>query len=132
MKILKLEESRKGFSPAKSCGIGQNLYVQPDGLTNPCYAWHGEGLCLGSLDTDGVIGIIHSERFLDLGTHTVNSNEKCKECTLRYLCGGACRSWNWKHGLSAGFDAPPENCDVLMMRAESLVRAAADYLKVEV
>ncbi len=121
-----------GFSPAKSCGIGQNLYVQPDGRAFPCYAWHGEGLSLGSIDIDGLRKIIRSERFQDLGRHTVNSNEQCKVCTLRYLCGGACRAWNWKSGQSAGLDTKPENCTSLMKRAESLLQAAGEYLEVEV
>jgi len=116
-----------GFSPAKSCGIGQNLYVHPDGRAFPCYAWHGEGLCLGSIDTDRLQKIIKSERFIDLGRHTVNSNEWCNTCSLRYLCGGACRAWNWK----AGLDAKPENCKALMEWAKSLLQAAGEYLNVE-
>jgi uncharacterized protein len=121
-----------GFFPAKSCGIGQNLYVQPDGRAFPCYAWHGEGLCLGSISTDGLQEIIRSERFIDLSKHTVNSNEQCKTCSFRYLCGGACRAWNWKAGISAGLDARPENCNALMGRAESLLQAAEEYLNVKV
>ena len=120
-----------GFSPAKSCGIGQNLYVKPDNRAFPCYAWQGEGLCLGSLAADGLNGIISSERFLDLSGYTVNTNEQCKECALRYICGGACRAWNWKSGLSAGLDAGPVNCEMLRMKAESLLKAAREYLKIE-
>ena len=89
-------------------------------------------MCLGSIDTDGLPEIIRSERFLDLGRHTVNSNAQCKGCEFRYLCGGACRAWNWKSGLSAGLDARPENCDVLKMRAKGLLKEAQNFLKIEV
>ncbi len=30
-----------GITPTARCGIGQNLYVEPDGQAYPCYAWHG-------------------------------------------------------------------------------------------
>jgi uncharacterized protein len=84
-----------GFSPVASCGIGQNLYVEPDGAAFPCYAWHGEGWRLGFInDKDGLVGVIRTPAFEDLRTHTVNSNHACRNCPLRYLCGGACRAWS--------------------------------------
>ena len=84
-----------GFHTSTSCGMEHNLYVEPDGSANPCYAWHGEELHLGSINkNDGLNGIIRSKAFQDLGTHNVNTNQQCCECMLRYLCGGACRAWN--------------------------------------
>ena len=44
-----------GFNPVASCGIGQNLYVEPDGGAYPCYAWHGERWRLGYINAgDGL------------------------------------------------------------------------------
>jgi uncharacterized protein len=81
-----------GFSPVASCGMGQNLYVEPDGPAYPCYAWHGEGWRLGVINSvAGLAGVIGTPAFQDLRAHTVNANHACRECSLRYLCGGACR-----------------------------------------
>jgi uncharacterized protein len=121
-----------GFSPVPSCGIGQNLYVEPDGAAYPCYAWYGEPWRLGSIEGEGGIErVIASDAFRSLGTHTVNSNRACRECPLRYLCGGACRAWN--RAASDGqtdLDAPPVDCSALHARARSLLVSALDHLSV--
>ena len=33
-----LELIEEGFCPVASCGLGQNLYVEPSGKSFPCYA----------------------------------------------------------------------------------------------
>jgi uncharacterized protein len=119
-----------GFSPVPSCGIGQNLYVEPDLAAYPCYAWHGEGWRLGSIGGgDGLDRMIASDAFRALGAHTVNTNRACRECAVRYLCGGACRAWNRVASDSqVDLDAPPVDCGALHARARSLLRSALDHL----
>lgn len=121
-----------GFSSTASCGIGQNLYVEPDGSAFPCYACCGESWNLGNIHHDsGLTGVINSEKFCDLSNHTVNTNEKCRRCSLRYLCGGACRAWSWKserHQID--LDAAPVHCDPLNKRALSLFEGALHQLDV--
>ena len=121
-----------GFTPTPSCGIGQNLYVEPDLAAYPCYAWHGEGWALGSIGGEGGLDrVIASDAFRALGTHTVNTNRACRECSLRYLCGGACRAWNRAVSDSqTDLDAPPVDCTALHARARSLLLSALDYLGV--
>ena len=121
-----------GFSPTASCGIGQNLYVEPDLGAYPCYAWHGEGWQLGSIaGAGGLDRLIGSPAFQALGTHTVNTNRACRECPLRYLCGGACRAWNRADSHSqTDLDAPPVDCAALHSRARSLLLSALDHLGV--
>ena len=121
-----------GFTPSPSCGIGQNLYVEPDLAAYPCYAWHGEGWELGSIAGAGSLDrVIASPAFRALGTHTVNTNRACRECSLRYLCGGACRAWNRTVSDSqTDLDAPPVDCGALHARARSLLLSGLDYLGV--
>jgi uncharacterized protein len=119
-----------GFIPKSTCGIGQNLYVEPDGKVYPCYAWHGEQWLLGNaLGKGGLKEITDSHAFQDLRRHTVDSNRKCGTCTLRYLCGGACRAWN-RHNPSAqvDLDEPPSDCSQLHARALSLLSSAMDFV----
>ena len=119
-----------GFAPVASCGMGQNLYVEPDGAAYPCYAWHGEGWRLGTLeDEGGLAGIVESDAFRDLGRHTVDSNLGCRECALRYLCGGACRAWSRVPGEDqTDLDAAPRDCAHLRARARSLLLTALEHL----
>lgn len=119
-----------GFSPTASCGIGQNLYVEPDGVAYPCYAWHGEKWRLGFVNAEkGLAGVILASAFQKLRTHTVNSNHACRDCSLRYLCGGACRAWNQNSVVDrTDMDAPPQDCSRLKARARSLLVSAMDRL----
>ena len=121
-----------GFNPTASCGMGQNLYVEPDGAAYPCYAWHDERWTLGYInDDDGLRGVIASDAFRNLGKHTVNTNRKCQHCPLRFLCGGACRAWNGQQHQD-DLDAPPVDCSPLHQRAKSLLVSTLDYLDITV
>jgi len=114
-----------GLRPTASCGLGQNLYVEPDGAAYPCYAWHGADWRLGSLEEDGLVTILESDAFRRLRLYTVDSNHRCRECLLRYLCGGACRAWNNLDGPApTDPDAPPVDCRALHQRAFSLFCSA--------
>jgi uncharacterized protein len=121
-----------GFNPVASCGIGQNLYIEPDGTAYPCYAWHGEQWKLGNLTTsDGLRGIVMGQAFQDLGDHTVNTNRQCQHCPLRYLCGGACRAWNRVTEQNQyDLDAPPLDCSSLHLRACSLLVSALERVQI--
>ncbi len=121
-----------GFSPTASCGMGQNLYIEPDGSAYPCYAWHGEQWLLGNLSGDGRLGgIVQSASFQKLARHTVNTNHRCGNCPLRYLCGGACRAWNRQpESVQADLDAPPLDCAALHHRARTLLISALEHLHI--
>jgi uncharacterized protein len=117
-----------GFTPTASCGIGQNLYVEPDLRAYPCYAWCGEERLLGPTAGEaGLAAVLDSEAFRDLGRHTVDTNRACRVCPLRYLCGGACRAWS-RGASNADIDSPPVDCTALHARARSLLQSALDCL----
>lgn len=121
-----------GFLPVASCGMGQNLYVEPDGIAYPCYAWHGKAWQVGNiLDEEGLIGVVKSTAFERLHQHTVNTNQRCNLCALRYLCGGACRAWNrLPENAQVNLDAPPLDCSRLHERARSMLVSALNYLEI--
>ncbi|MBI2297729.1 MAG: SPASM domain-containing protein [Armatimonadetes bacterium] len=118
------EAAAYGMSPAASCGLGQNLYVEPTGDAFPCYAWCGAEWRLGNVwGADGLAAVVESAGFRDLATHTVDINLRCRECAVRYLCGGVCRAW--AGAANADLDAPVA-CGALHERAVQLARAALD------
>ena len=124
--LTPLEILENGFKPLKSCGMGQNLFIEPDGNVFPCYAWHPPHAMLGNA-SKGLSSVLGSELFRSLSQSTVDTIEKCRECEFRYLCGGACRAWGNKKNQQ-DLNAAPPNCDYLRMRAENLVKAARKYL----
>ncbi len=122
-----MELIENGFHPVACCGFGQNLYVEPSGQSFPCYAYHRPHAFLGNVIENGLSVVLHSEGFQDLARHTVNTNPKCSDCEVRYLCGGACRAWGvtpCQHDL----DKPPFECNGLKKRATGLLVAARHYL----
>ena len=122
-----LEMIEHGFQPVSSCGLGQNLYVEPSGESFPCYAYHQPHSYLGNVISDGLNSVINSAAFTALRHHTVDTNHKCSSCLMHYLCGGACRAWSGdaaQHDL----DAPPSECNGLWERSSNLYKAALKYL----
>lgn len=122
-----LELIEEGFHPVMSCGIGQNLYVEPSGKAFPCYSYHRPHSLLGNVIRDGLETVIKSESFRVLKGYTVDTNYGCKKCEYRYLCGGACRAWG-RESAQADLNAAPVECAGLRECAERLHAAAIDYL----
>jgi uncharacterized protein len=116
-----------GFQPVASCGLGQNLYVEPSGQSFPCYAYHQPHNYLGNVIADSLKSVINREPFGGLCRHRVDTNPKCRQCDVRYLCGGACRAWGTAVAQD-DLDAPPPQCDGLKVRADGLLREARTYL----
>lgn len=122
-----LNRLRSAFRPLTTCGIGQNVYICPDGEAYPCYAWKTAASCLGNAIREGLPPVLAGERFTRLRACTVDTVEKCRDCEYRYLCGGACRAWGNQNEIDPN-TAPPD-CEHLRKSARALIAAAEEYLK---
>jgi uncharacterized protein len=80
------------FQPRFACGLGRCLSVESDGSVYPCCACRSPGYYLGSVK-NGLPSILNSDAFREYRFHDVDSNKKCRNCGVRYLCGGMCRAW---------------------------------------
>ncbi|MDH6356404.1 radical SAM protein [Parabacteroides sp. PF5-9] len=109
-----------------SCGIGQNIFIRPDGRSYPCYAWCGEHSYIGNVFEKGLNTVLTSPQFTRLTACTVETIIKCKDCDYRYLCGGACRAWG--NQQENDLNAAPVQCTHLQEKAEKLIQAAKTYL----
>jgi uncharacterized protein len=124
-----MELIENGFRPISSCGLGQNLYVEPSGQTFPCYAYHKPHTYLGNVLNDALNSVLQLESFKNLSLHNVDTNIKCCKCELRYLCGGACRAWG-KEATQYQLDTSPPECEGLKKRANNLLIASLKYLEI--
>lgn len=86
-------EPDERFYPRHSCGLGQNLYVKPDGSAYPCYAWCAPDKKLGDLSLESLGDLMKRGGLQAYCRHDVDTNKKCRTCQVRYLCGGICRAW---------------------------------------
>jgi uncharacterized protein len=113
-----------GTHIASTCGLGMNLYVGPEGSCYPCYALMGERHRLGNALEDGLATVLgRNDVYRQV---TVDSNQRCRTCALRYVCGGFCRAW----GESDDPDGPPMTCTALHERAQVLLLNALEVLNV--
>ena len=91
-----------------SCGLGHNLYIEPDGKTYPCYAWCSPEHQLGDLSRESLAQLLSRKELLAVMNHGVDTNRKCKNCEVRYLCGGKCKIYvKDKHDI----DSPDFDCE---------------------
>jgi radical SAM protein with 4Fe4S-binding SPASM domain len=102
-----------------------NLYIAPRGECYPCYALMGSAHMLGNaLEQDLADILKKNDRYRRA---TVDSNDKCCLCTLRYVCGGFCRAWS----VNGSPDSAPRGCSALQKRARTLVVSALETLEIE-
>ena len=125
--ISAVEVLESKVHPQINCGIGQNLDIEPEGESFPCYAYHHPNTMLGNVKDSGLKKILESDSFKQLQKCTVDTIEKCKECEVRYLCGGICRAWG-NESNQLNLNAAPPNCDHLKKRAFQLIESANQYL----
>ena len=86
-----------------TCGLGQNLYVEPDGAAYPCYAWCGPEHRLGDLASESLGTLLDRGGLFEYCRHDVDTNEKCRHCEVRYLCGGICKARvRDRHNIDSG------------------------------
>lgn len=124
-----MELIENGFHPIRSCGLGQNLYVEPSGESFPCYAYHRPHSYLGNVIKQDLKAVLEAKEFRELSSHNVDTNAKCRTCEVRYLCGGACRAWGGE-ATQYNLDSPPPECGGLRSRALKLLEAAREYLAI--
>ncbi len=100
-----------------SCGLGTSLYVQPDGSVYPCYAWCEKEHLLGDLSKESLQDILDRKELLDIINSGVDTNKKCRECEVRYFCGGLCKIWVNDHSDidSGDFDCTQTKESILEM-----------------
>jgi uncharacterized protein len=108
--------TRYGSFPGSNCGIGYVIMINPDGNVYPCHVYANQGYYLGNIYKENLKEIITGKKYLDLRGINVDKIEKCRECTMRYLCGGGCRVWE------------NEDCSDWYERAQSLVAESIDIL----
>jgi len=104
--------------PAATCGLGMNLYISPNG------DWDVRHY-LGNAITESLDSIL--DRNNNYHRVTVDSNYKCHNCILRYLCGGFCRAWSKSENPNEAL----LDCSSLYKRAERMLDTALEVLEID-
>ena len=81
------------FTCRTTCGIDNNISVEPDGTVYPCYAWKSPEKKIGNIAEESFETMLGRGTLFEYRLHTVDDNPKCAACDVRYLCGGICKAW---------------------------------------
>jgi len=76
------------------CAIGDNeISISPTGDVYPCQLLHLDKFLAGNVHEKSIIDIYNNSTTLKrCAAITVDSIDKCRQCVIRYICGGACRA----------------------------------------
>ncbi len=78
----------------RKCAIGDNeISISPTGDVYPCQLLHIDQLLAGNVHDLSIKEIYHDSPVLQrCAALDVDNIEKCRDCAIRYICGGACRA----------------------------------------
>jgi radical SAM protein with 4Fe4S-binding SPASM domain len=73
-----------------SCGYAQQIVISPDGSVHSCQLLDGQIANVASQSLAEIVTILNDTSL----RYGVAQNAGCKECDIRFLCGGTCRVEN--------------------------------------
>jgi len=113
-----LERLQSGIPRTHVCGAGSGyLAVSPNGDIYPCHKLDGQSGCkIGSVFS----GIEDERRAIWRDTIEVDSNEICRSCWAKYLCGGRCRAYSVLF-CDDIMKPLPITCELMKTRIESAI-----------
>ncbi len=78
----------------RKCAIGDNeISISPTGDVYPCQLLHLDQFLAGNVHERSIQDIYHDSPALrHCASLDVDHIEKCRDCAIRYICGGACRA----------------------------------------
>lgn len=79
---------------AHKCAIGDNeVSISATGDVYPCQLLHVDSLLAGNVHERSITDIYHDSTALQrCASLDVDHIDKCSDCAIRYICGGACRA----------------------------------------
>jgi radical SAM protein with 4Fe4S-binding SPASM domain len=116
-------ESRKiqiAITPLGSCMGGKTIYIAANGDIFPCAQTQFPEIKIGNIREDDLSEIYKTDTLQGLLKSTVEDFEQCRDCDIRYFCGGGCRGFAFKFTNSlCGNDV--FSCTMYKMMADAII-----------
>lgn len=100
--------SIEGFQPMARLGESLNIFrnkgttkcamadseisISDNGDVYPCQMLAEDDFYGGNIKENSIKEILNSKKFQEVASFSSLTNEECKECPIKLLCGGACRA----------------------------------------
>ncbi|KNF07571.1 hypothetical protein CLPU_15c00650 [Gottschalkia purinilytica] len=92
--ILLTDNIYKIGTKAQICGAGTSvLSISSDGNVYPCQMLHHDDFSCGNIKNDSLENIYNTSKIInEFRNLEVDGVYGCKDCDIRYICGGGCRA----------------------------------------
>jgi radical SAM protein with 4Fe4S-binding SPASM domain len=88
------------ITPRNRCHVGETICVAANGDIYPCLRLRLPEFKVGNIRENDLCDIYTTDLMQDILKFTVEDAEKCKDCEIRYFCGGGCRGFAYAIGGS--------------------------------
>ena len=82
----------RGRGVTKCAMADSEISISENGDVFPCQMLTDDEFCGGNIKTQSIKEILNSKVFENISSFSSTTNEDCKVCPIRLLCGGACRA----------------------------------------
>jgi radical SAM protein with 4Fe4S-binding SPASM domain len=114
--------------PRDRCNVGQSVYIKANGDVFPCVNMQIPEFKIGNIRETSLWEMYTSDLVRSLLKLTVKDIEQCRDCDIRYYCGGACRGFAYK--LSGSLYLPdPLNCGANKNLTTEILENGGDVTK---
>lgn len=121
--MIDLKNGPCAVKRTKGCGCGNEyLAITPGGDIFPCHQFVGnDEWTMGNVN-DKTFDVEMKTKFSKIN---INSKQKCKNCWVRFYCGGGCNANNWK--FNRNMTEPYEiSCEIHKKRIECAIMLKVD------
>lgn len=94
------EKIQTTIAPRTGCVAGLPLYIDPNGNIYPCFYMMLPEFNIGNVRKHNLCEIYNTDLINQLMELTVADIDECKDCDIRYFCGGSCRAAAYRYGGS--------------------------------
>ena len=128
MSSSRTKKIQVNVSPRNRCNVGETIYIAANGDIFPCFYMQFPEFKVGNLRENSLSEIYENDMLQQLMNLTVEDIEGCRECKIRYYCGGACRGMAYK-GYHSVYCPDPHNCDPNKILAERILENGEENTK---
>lgn len=82
----------RGRGTTKCAMADSEISISENGDVFPCQMLTDDEFCGGNIKEKTIKEILNSDKFKEVSSFSSLTNEQCKVCPIKLLCGGACRA----------------------------------------
>lgn len=128
MSSSKTAKIQVNVSPKNRCNVGETIYIAANGDIFPCFYMQFPEFKVGNLRENSLSEIYDGKLLQKLMNLTVDEIKECKDCEIRYFCGGACRGMAYR-GHHSIYCPDPHNCEANKILAAQIVENGEENTK---